>query len=126
KDGTRGHCFSHGRSYPLINNVEFKNTGRSKNAAFNETQPTNFSGTVTHIGTNQRGRYGGWHFHHNMGPARTSAEQADSSVYQFVAKGCSVWNEDLADPNNLPRWAFTMHGGEASYGLIQNNVVYNL
>lgn len=116
---TKLHCLSHGNAWVDIQYVEIKNSGRSKLAAFDDTLPTNPSaGAVTHVGTNQRGRYP-WHFHHTIGPLGLSA-----SVPQFKFIGNAVWSEQALILDEVRRWAITIHGSH--YGLVQDNVVYRV
>jgi hypothetical protein len=77
-------------------------------------------GTVTRIGTNQKGRYA-VHFHRLIGPV---GGQGDGRAYKFI--GNSV-HDPLPAPggNTIPdsKWFLTLHG--SSYGTIQNNVIHH-
>lgn len=116
---TKLHCLAHGRCEVDVQYVEIKNAGRSKLAAFDDTLPTNpSSGSVTHVGTNQRGRYP-WHFHHCLGPLGLGAE-----VPQFKFVGNAVWSEQALVLDEVRRWGITIHGSH--YGLVQDNVVYRV
>lgn len=108
--GVRPHLASHGRAAIDIRYVEIRNTGRSKQDPWN-----NFVGTTA--GTNQQGRYGGWHFHHTIGPTGLA-----SNVPQFRFEGNACWNESGVGVTP-PRWGTTVHGSH--YGLIKDNCVYN-
>jgi hypothetical protein len=108
--GTRPHLLSHGRAAIDVRYTELKNTGRSLNDPWN-----NVSGSTP--GTNQQGRYGGWHFHHTIGPLGLAAE-----VYQFRFEGNACWNESGIGVTP-PRWGITVHGSH--YGLVKDNCVYN-
>lgn len=126
KDGTRGHCASHGRVNVRLHHVEFQDNGRSSNAPWDNAKTvTDENGTRVIAGSNQQGRYGpGWHFHHTIGPARSPVEQADPSVSQFEMVNCSAWNRPLANGDNPPRWGLaTLHNSH--YGLVKGNVCYN-
>lgn len=113
--GTRGHVLSHGRAAVDVRHCEIRDTGRTLTTPFDNT--TESGGTVTHVGTNQKGRYGGWHFHHTIGPAGLAAD-----VPQFRFEGNSCWCQSTLGVTP-PRWAITVHGSH--YGLVKGNVVYN-
>ena len=105
-NGTRGHSLFSQRADVDIRYVAFRNMGRTT------TQPldsTTFSGdTVTHVGTNQIGKYP-IHMHHVMGPTTPPA-----SGYQFVLVGNAV--------EETTKWAITLHN--THFGLVQQNVVF--
>jgi hypothetical protein len=109
--GARWHLLSHGRCTVDVRHCEIRDTGRSKQAAWN-----NFSGTTA--GSNQQGRYGGWHFHHTIGPAGL-----DSGTPQFRFEGNACWNQTSTARANVPRWGITVHGSH--YGLVKDNVLFN-
>jgi hypothetical protein len=108
--GARWHLLSHGRCVVDVRHCEIRDTGRSKQAAWN-----NFSGTTA--GSNQQGRYGGWHFHHTIGPAGLA-----SDVPQFRFEGNACWNQTTVGVTP-PRWGITVHGSH--YGLVKDNVLFH-
>ncbi|MCH8042336.1 MAG: fibronectin type III domain-containing protein [Planctomycetes bacterium] len=113
-NGVRGHTLYGNRSDIDIRYAQFKDMGRTKNLALDNTT-FDENGNATHIGTNQIARYA-VHTHHLIGP--TSAQ---SNGYQFTLVGNSI---DGGTQDNNQKWAITIHGSH--YGLIQANVVYNI
>ncbi|MGH9365395.1 MAG: hypothetical protein ACRD1B_09055, partial [Thermoanaerobaculia bacterium] len=111
--GTRGHVWLTHRSDIDIRYAAFRNLGRT---TIDPLDSTTFDaqGQVTHIGSNQIGRYP-LHVHHVMGPATPPA-----GGDQFTLLGNAV--DDDAGLNRH-KWALTVHGSH--YGLIRDNVVYN-
>jgi PKD repeat protein len=111
--GTRGQVFFTYRADVDIRYTQFSGLGRTTNNALDNTT-FDSSGNVTHVGTNQQGRYP-IQFAHLYGP---SAIPADGYQYTFV--GNSVFCP--LTPMNF-RWGIDIH--DSDYGLIQDNVVYN-
>ena len=107
-NGVRGHSMFTERSKVDIRYVSFVGMGRTTANALDNTITT--TGEVTHIGTNQVGRYP-IHMHHHMGP-----ENASNTGYQFTLIGNAV--DDGA------KWGITVHNSH--FGLVDNNVVYNV
>ena len=103
RTGTRGHALFTSRSAIDLRYAAFEGMGRT---TFNDLNAV----------TNHIGRYS-LHMHHLMGPYPTIDPQ-----YQFRLVGNSIY-EDA--PNTPPqKWGITVHNSH--YGLIQDNVVYNL
>jgi hypothetical protein len=88
---------------------EFRDLGRTTGAPLDNTV-IDANGVVTHIGTNQVGRYS-LHMHHLFGPYNETNEG-----YQFKIIGNSV-TEGL-------KWGITIH--QSSYGLVKGNNVYDM
>jgi hypothetical protein len=105
-NGTRGHGLMSQRADVDIRYVAFRNMGRT---SVQPLDSTTFNGdSVTHVGTNQIGRYP-IHMHHVMGPTTPPA-----SGYQFVLMGNAV--------EETSKWAITLHNSH--FGLVQQNVVF--
>jgi len=106
--GTRGHVLFTARADVDIEGARFQDLGRTD--AFRNLNSTTIgaNGQVTHLGTNQVGRYA-VHFHHLMGP-----ENPTNTGHQFTFTGNTV--------DGALKWAVAVH--DASYGLLQNNVIY--
>ena len=105
--GVRGHMlFTNLGNYHLYN-VEVRDMGRTLVYPLNNTTGT--YGNITHVGTNQIGRYA-LHSHHvtrwNYDPVTD-------------VNGCAVW--DTVDAQ--AKWGVTIHG--TTWSKCQNNVVYN-
>ncbi len=112
--GTRGHALFTDRADVDVRYARFDRMGRTTN---NPLDSTTFdaSGNVTHIGTNQIGRYA-LHAHHLFGPA---TPRADGYQFSFVGNAMDG-GTDVADAR---KWAIDVHN--SFYGLIQANVVYD-
>jgi dienelactone hydrolase len=106
--GVRGHVLFTGRANVDLRYTLFKDLGRT---TIQPLDMTTFStaGQVTHLGTNQIGRYA-LHMHHHVGPVTTPA-----NGYQFTLVGNAI--------DGALKWGITVHN--AHYGLIADNVVYN-
>ena len=104
--GTRGHVLLTRISDLDIRFVGFEDLGRTTEAMIDSTT-YDVNGVVTHLGTNQIGRYP-FHIHHVPGlcPAQT---------YQFMVLGNVV--------RRARKWSMTVHGSH--YGLVQDNVVFD-
>ena len=102
---TRPHCIaSHGADLD-IRYVRLEYVGRTT-VHPSDSATFDFTGTCTHVGTNQGGRYG-IHLHHYGGnPA---------NEYLFVLQGNAVLH--------CPLWAVTIH--DAHFGLVRDNVVWD-
>jgi uncharacterized repeat protein (TIGR01451 family) len=111
--GVRGHTLFTGRADVDIHYAQFSGLGRT---TVSDLDSTTFdaSGNVTHVGTNQTGRYS-VNFDNLVGP---TTPQSDG--YQFTFQGNSVFCP--LDPMPF-RWGIALHN--SSYGLIQDNVLYN-
>jgi G8 domain len=94
--GTRGHTVYTQRAAVDIRYVEFRDLGRTTNAAL---------GPSNHIG-----RYP-LHIHHLMGPVNSS-----NTGYQFRLIGNAIVHSR--------KWPLTVHGS-SQYGLIQHNVIFD-
>ena len=107
-NGVRGHMIFMARADVDLRYVEVREMGRTRMGVLDSSE-FDAANHVTHFGTNQIGRYA-IHFHHDFGPKATPADG-----YQFTLIGNSV--------DSAPKWGITIH--DSSYGLIQDNVVYN-
>jgi hypothetical protein len=108
--GTRGYTLFTGRADVDIEYAIFKDLGRTDNYRdIDDTVRGILGSTVTHVGTNQSGRYAVY-FNHLLG-----AENPTNSGYQFKFVGNTV-----DDPK---KWGVAVNG--SSYGLIRGNVVYD-
>jgi parallel beta-helix repeat protein len=119
-NGVRGHLAFIGRTNVDIRGVEFRDLGRTEAQLLDCTlrttgavqasrvRPTCTVGTgpVTHIGTNQAGRYA-VHFHHLIGPV---SPQANGKQFTFI--GNSIQGNR--------KWGVALHNSH--WGLVQNNV----
>jgi hypothetical protein len=111
--GTRGYAMFTGQADVNIQYTQFTGLGRTTNA---NLDPTTYdtNGNVTHIGTNQPGRYPVYMNYLN-GPA---SPQADG--YQFTFVGNSIFCP--VTPMTFV-WGLAIQG--SSHGLIQGNDLYN-
>ena len=114
-NGTRGHTMFTGMPNVDIRYVGFYNLGRTTNAPLDNTT-FDANGNVTHLGTNQIGRYA-LHIHHDMGPMDPT-----SDGYNFTLIGNAIDNGDGSDHG--AKWGLVVHG--SNNGLIQDNDVYNV
>lgn len=107
--GTRGHVFITARANVDIEYARFQDLGRTD--AFRGLDNTTFdaNGNVTHLGTNQDGRFA-VQFSNLMGRVNST-----NTGYQFQFVGNTV--------DGALRWAVALDN--ASFGLLQSNVVYN-
>ncbi len=107
--GTRGQVFFTARANIDVEYARFQDLGRTD--AFRPLDNTTFdaNGNVTHLGTNQDGRFA-VHFADLMGPVNPT-----NTGYQFQFVGNTV--------DGALRWAVDVQN--ASFGLLQGNVVYN-
>jgi hypothetical protein len=111
--GTRGHTLFTHRADVDIRYATFGGLGRTTNQGFDDTT-SDAAGNVTHVGTNQRGRYP-VHFHHLIGPAT-----APLKPYQYTFVG----NVVTCPLDPMPFiWGVTVHNSH--HGLIQDNVIHN-
>jgi hypothetical protein len=107
-EGTRGHTLYTARADVDIRYARFLDLGRTDALRSLDSSQFDEHGEVTHVGTNQVGRYA-VHFHHLMGPVNHM-----NVGYQFRFVGNSV--------ESSRKWAVAIHG--ASFGLVDRNVVY--
>jgi len=112
-NGVRGQTLFTGRANVDIHYAQFSGLGRTTNNFLDNTTYDS-SGKVTHVGTNQTGRYS-VNFDNLVGPTTPQ-----SNGYQFTFQGNSVFCP--LDPMPF-RWGIALHN--SSYGLIQDNVLYN-
>lgn len=108
-DGVRGHTFYSGRASVDIEYARFQDLGRTTAFADLDSTTVDASGVVTHLGTNQIGRYA-VHFHHLMG-----LENPTNTGYQFKFIGNTV--------DGAKKWAVATH--DSSFGLLEDNVIYD-
>ncbi len=104
--GTRGHILALGRADVDVRHITLDGLGRTTAEALDSTTMDS-AGNVTHVGTNQIGRYA-FHFHHLAGPATPQ-----SNGFQFTFYDNSVVNST--------KWGVALH--DSHYGLLYNNVV---
>jgi G8 domain len=105
--GTRGHGVFSQRADVDIRYTFWQSLGRTTVQPLDNTT-FDSSGNVTHVGTNQIGKYP-IHFHHVMGPITPPA-----NGYQFTLIGNAI--EDTT------KWAIAIHNSH--FGLVQENVVF--
>jgi len=111
--GTRGYTLFTDRANVNIQDVQFGGLGRTTSSLADSTT-YDALGNVTHIGTNELGR-SAVNFDHLFGPVTTPADG-----YQFTFVGNSV----SCPLNGMNfRWGIALQG--SSYGLLQDNVLYN-
>lgn len=103
RTGTRGHVLFTSRANIDIRYAAFEGLGRT---TFNDLDPV----------TNKIGRYS-LHMHHVMGPSPTIDPE-----YQFRLIGNAIYENSPTTPPQ--KWGITVH--DSHYGLIQDNVVYNI
>jgi hypothetical protein len=108
-NGTRGHTQFMDRAEVDLRYVAFKDLGRTTADPLDSTTYDEM-GNVTHYGTNQIARYA-LHLHHVMGALNPANEG-----YQYQLIGNAI--------DGGRKWGMTIH--DSHYGLIQDNVVYNL
>jgi hypothetical protein len=111
--GTRGHTFYAAHTTLEMRYVTFRDLGRTTTNPLDNTTD-NAQGVVTHVGTNQIGRYP-FHAHHLYGPT------AVHGVPQFSIIGNVV---DGGTATHLWKWGIAIH--DSHYGLIQDNAIYNV
>jgi parallel beta-helix repeat protein len=106
----RGHVMLAGRADVDIRYAQFTDLGRTDAMSPLDNTTRDEHGNVTHVGTNQIGRYS-VHIHHLVGP-----ENATNTGYQFRLIGNTI--------DNGLKWGVALHG--SSYGLVQDNIAYKL
>ncbi len=115
--GTRGHAIFISQADIDIRYCEFAGMGRTTNSPLDSTTRDS-GGNVTHVGTNQIGRYP-LHLHYCNGEAGGSP-----TGYQFRVVGNSIDNGSTAFlPAWGAKWGIDVH--HSHYGLIQGNIVYD-
>lgn len=112
--GVRGHAQFFGRVAKDIRFTAFKGLGRTKAGPLDNTTRDE-EGRVTHIGTNQLGRYSD-HNHHVWGPVDglTAPDGERQERYQVIEIGNVI--EDAL------KWGTTVHG--THHGLFKENVYF--
>ncbi len=113
--GTRGHVIFMHRAEVDVRYALSKDMGRTT-ANLLDSTTFDASDNVTHIGTNQIGRYP-IHLHHVDGPF-----PASPSGYQFQWIGNAVDNVGNT-VGSTPKWGYTIHASH--FGLVKDNVAYN-
>lgn len=113
--GTRGHCLFTSHARIDIRNARFFNLGRTTAATLDNTT-FDGGGSVTHVGTNQIGRYPA-HFHHCGGREPISYDGHD---HQFLFLNNVV---DQGTGEHTFKWGVTVHG--THWGLVRNNLCHN-
>lgn len=107
RNGVRGHMLLTYRASVKLHHTLIEDMGRTTDEPLDNTT-FDSNGQVTHIGTNQIGRYP-IHLHHLYGPPNPT-----NTGYQYEVVGNAVVNSE--------KWPITVH--DSHFGLIQNNVVY--
>ena len=107
--GTRGHTLFAHRSRLDIQYVLFQDLGRTTVQALNNTT-FGAGGEVTHIGTNQTGRYA-VHLHRLIGPSDTPI-----GGHQYRLVGNVIQRGE--------RWGLAIHN--THYGLVRDNIIYDI
>jgi hypothetical protein len=111
--GVRGYVVFTYRATVDIRYTAFMGLGRTR-IDLPDNTTYDASGNVTHVGTNESGRYP-VQFRHLIGPVATPA---DGYQYTFVG------NTVMCPLEPMPyRWGITID--DSDYGLIQDNVLYN-
>jgi hypothetical protein len=108
-DGTRGYTLFTARANVDIEYASFQNLGRTDAFSTLDDTTVDSSGRVTHVGTNQSGRYAVY-FDHLMGPLNATNT---GSQFQFV--GNTV--------DGSMKWAVALN--DSSYGMLAKNVIYD-
>ncbi len=111
--GTRGHTVFMGRADVDLRYVQFNLLGRTTLGLIDDTR-FDRDGEVTHIGTNQSGRYP-LQFRDLLGP-----ETPQANGFQYTSVGNSI---TCSLPEHEFKWGLVIH--ESHYGLVQDNVVHN-
>ncbi len=137
--GTRAHCMFFYRANTDCRYTLQQDMGRTTINFLDSSVVT--GSTLTHLGTNQKGRYA-WHHHHVIGlvggliydaavdpPEFKPGDPANlygANGASFRLIGCSSYNvtTSLNFGASYNRWGITVHG--SSYGLIRDNVVYRV
>ena len=112
--GTRGHILVAHRSNIDIRYVQLENLGRNTIDPLDNTT-LDSNGNVTHIGTNQNGRFP-FHAHHLIGSTTTP-----SNDYQYTFLGNAIFESGGQD--HRFKGGIDIH--DSHYGLIRENVLYN-
>jgi G8 domain len=107
--GTRGHILFATRAEVDVRYALLKDLGRTLVSPLDSTT-FDSAMAVTHIGTNQIGRYS-LHMHHVMGP---TTPPADGYQYHLIG--------NVVDGGT--KWGIAIHN--THFGLVQGNVVYNV
>lgn len=118
--GVRGHCAFMHRADVDLRHAEFRDLGRTVNAALDSTTFDPTTGAITHVGTNQIGRYP-VHFHHCWGPAGGVASASGFPISsprqnQGMVYGCLVRNPSqiaatmaARDTSAAAHWGLVTH-----------------
>jgi PKD repeat protein len=111
--GVRGHVIFLGRADVDIRYVQFGGLGRTQTGTVDDTTFDSL-GNVTHVGTNEDDRFAVF-FDEVSGPTTIPADG-----YQFTFVG-----NDISCPlSPMPyKWGLALN--QSSYGLIEDNVIYN-
>lgn len=127
--GTRAHVMFTDHAVVDVRYAAWIDLGRTLNINLNSSK-FDSSGNVTHIGTNQIGRYP-VHFHHLLGPRRDSMSQGltaaqirswlDTNGWQYNFHGNAIATS--SDYLHNTKWAVAVHG--THFGRITENVTYN-
>ncbi len=111
--GTRGHVMFTHRANVDVRYAAFQGLGRTTVEQIDNTV-VDALGFVTHLGTNQGGRYPVY-MQHLIGPQTTPA-----NGYQYTFLGNTV----MCPLKPMPfRWGIALH--DSHYGLVKDNVLYN-
>lgn len=111
-NGTRGHFVGTGHCGIDVRYARFQDTGRTNINAINNTT-ADTEGNITHVGTNQIGKYS-VHLHHAHGLDNGPDPEDYPGVPQPQFR--VVGNVILGDV----KWGMSVHG--THYGLVKNNI----
>ena len=112
--GVRGHTQYFANAGVDIRYVSFNELGRTRVGPLDNTK-FDASGNVTHIGTNQVGRYS-QHLHHVQGPQLGLHVVDGGPRYQWILIGNAI--------NGSGKWGTAIH--DSHFGLLQSNNYYNI
>ena len=104
--GTRGHVIVTHRAQVEVRGVRFQDLGRTTVDPIDSTT-FDAAGRVTHLGTQQIGRYP-FHVHHLRGP-----QNATNTGYQYVFAGNAVVDS--------LKWPVALHNSH--FGLVEGNAI---
>ncbi|MEX2186510.1 MAG: G8 domain-containing protein [Pirellulales bacterium] len=109
-NGVRGHVLLGGRADVDVRYARFQQLGRTDAMRPLDNTKVDENANVTHVGTNQIGRYS-VHLHHLVGPRNPA-----NAGYQFQFVGNTL--------DDGRKWGLGVHG--TSFGLIQDNISYKM
>lgn len=105
--GTPGHVFLTQHADVEIDGLSLVQMGRTTVKPLDSTT-ANARGAITHVGTNQIGRYA-LHLHHLLGRPN------NAKPYQFRVNRVAI--------DGSPKWGIAVHGSH--YGVVTNNFIFD-